>query len=415
LNRSLDSLVALGAPRHIVAALELLQIHGSSGDLLSLLTEVERRRFSEWCDVRQLTLILPNVSGQRLPPWAAEPILEKACRYELRFQRLKRELFEIVGALDNAGLEFVMLKGLSHAPALSPEARLRAQGDIDLWLRGSSVYKARDVLSSLGYVPLLESRSRHLAPMGRPSHWRWRGDLFDPEMPVSVELHHELWSEQVEYIAAPDLQQFWDRKKLRDFDGHNIHVLCHEDLLGFAALHLLLHLLHGELPLQRAWEIARFLDNHVNAESFWRSWRSLHSPALRELETPVFYLVSDWFHCRSNPSLAADFQRLPRMVKRWLERYPLAPLTREWTPNKSEVWLHLALITDRRRKLNVLLRRLVPISLPTFGDRAEVRQTRTGKLLKMFRQLGLIRARLVHHVITFIPTLCDGVRWFWVR
>jgi hypothetical protein len=33
----------------------------------------------------------------------------------------------------------------------------------------------------------------------------------------------------------------------------------------------------------------------------------------------------------------------------------------------------------------------------------------------MIRQLGLIRARLVHHVITFIPTLCDGVRWFWVR
>jgi hypothetical protein len=37
---------------------------------------------------------------------------------------------------------------------------------------------------------------------------------------------------------------------------------------GFAALHLLLHLLHGDLPLQRAWEIARFLGTHACDEDF---------------------------------------------------------------------------------------------------------------------------------------------------
>lgn len=158
--------------------------------------------------------------------------------------------------------------------------------------------------------------------MGRPTSWKWRGDLFDPEMPISVELHYELWSEQTEYITAPEVQQFWERRRRRDFDGRHINVLCDEDLLGFAALHLLLHLLHGDLPLQRALEIARFLDAHVSDAPFWTSWGASHPAGLKQLEVPVFHLVTKWFQPRSNEKLLADFQRLPPTIKLWLESYP---------------------------------------------------------------------------------------------
>jgi Uncharacterised nucleotidyltransferase len=405
----------MDAPAHIAAALEVLQFQNASADRLAVLDDAERRRFLEWCDARQVTLMLPHVCGSPLPAWVTGQALHKATRYEPRFERLKRQLFEIAEALNAASLEFVLLKGLSHAPALTPDARLRAQGDIDLWLIGSSAYEAQDVLRRLGYVPLLDSKSRHLAPMARPSNWEWQGDLFDPEMPISVELHYELWSEQAEYIAVPELQQFWDRRKPRNFDGHKINVLCDEDLLGFATLHLMLHLLHGDLPLQRAWEIARFLDAHSTDEFFWMSWQSSHPVALRQLETSMFYLVTKWFECRSRQELETDVQGLPPMVKLWLERSSVALLAREWEPNKLEIWLHLALISTRKAQARLLFRRLIPLSLPSFADRAVSPTSSTAKLLKFYRQRRLVTARLVRHLVTFFPTLLGGLRWFLLR
>ena len=415
MNPLIESLAAAKAPQHILAGLELFQFQNSSADRLALLSAAERQLFSQWCDARQLTLTLPHVCSSPLPSWVWDNLNPKAARCNLRLNRIKRALFEIVGALNQARLEFVMLKGLSHSPALTPNAALRAQGDIDLWLLGQSVSKARDVLSHLGYVPLMDAKSRHLAPMQRPSDWEWRGDLFDPDIPISIELHYELWSDRTEYIPAPGLELFWDRKKLRDFDGHPINVLCDEDLLGFATLHLLLHLLHGDLPLQRAWEIARFLHTHVCDDVFWRSWRSSHPAALRQLETCVFYLVTNWFGCARREELARDFEGLPVMARSWLEEYSSALLQREWKPNKSEIWLHLAFINNPKYEALVLFRRLIPTSLPLFVDRVRSRSSWLSGLLTFRRKHQLLLGRLVRHIVTFFPTLFDGLRWFWMR
>lgn len=342
-------------------------------------------------------------------------MIQKTARYKARFKRLKQELFEIVEAFNAAGLEFVLLKSLTHGPAFTPDARLRAQGDIDLWLIGRSVHQGQDVLRNLGYVPQLDSKSRHLSPMSRPSASQWRGDLFDSEMPVSVELHYELWSENTEYIAVPGLNRFWDRKQVRDFDGHNINVRCDADLLGFASLHLLLHLLHGDLPLQRAWEIARFLDTHVTDEAFWTSWRALHPATLRQLETCVFYLVTSWFGCHARKELETDIQALPAGVRSWLKTFSLAPITHEWQPSKLETWLNLALIHKCKDKARVLFRRLLPTSMPCFADRASSQTPPLGKLVMRVRQSRLLATRSVRHLVTSFPTIFDGLRWFWLR
>ena len=234
-------------------------------------------------------------------------------------------------------------------------------------------------------------------------------------MPVSVELHYDLWSEEAEYIAVPQLRQFWDRKQVRNFDGHAINVLCDEDLLGFATLHLLLHVMHGDLPLQRAWEIARFLNAHVSGDAFWTSWRTLHPPALRELETSMFYLVTNWFGCRCREELAADVQKLPVKLRSWLQEYPLAPLAREWTPNKSEIWLHVALISKSKDKVRVLFRRLLPVSMPSVAVRMVSQAPPRARLQARVRQLRFLVTRLTRHCVTFFPTLFDALRWLLLR
>lgn len=405
-SSTINTLLTANAPRHIPAVLESLQFGNPSSHLLNQLLASEWRQLLSWCDYRQLTLMLPHICGSSLPPDVRVSIAERTTRYAVRFDLVKRSLYEITDAFNAAGLEFVLLKGLSHAPEMTPDALLRAQGDIDLWLIGHSVYKAREILQSLGYISLVNSQSRHLAPMARPNTWQWRGDLFDPEMPISVELHYELWSTKAEYIEAPQIDQFWARRTLRDFDGHKIHVLCDEDMLGFSALHLLLHLLHGDLPLQRAWEIGRFLHTHADDHRFWDTWRKNHAFQLRQLETAIYCLVSEWFGCRWPPRLSSDVLDLNERLRFWLATFSLSPLIREWKPNKREIWLHLALMSHRQDKAKVLIRRLFPMSLPLTTEVIKGRRS----LRSLVRQLPFLSSRFIRHLVTLVPTVFDGLR-----
>ena len=397
-------------PAHILAALEALQLQSPSTARLELLSPLDQQRFFEWCDSRQISLLLPYICSSA-PDWVIEGAISRASRYDTRFERIKRKLYEIADAFDRAGLPFVMLKGLSHSPALTPHAALRAQGDIDLWLPGDSAYKGWNILAGLGYVPVVKSESRHLPPLTRISNWKWRGDLFDPDMPISVELHHELWSEAAEHIPAPGLEQFWHRAELRDFDGHLIKVLCDQDLIAFAALHLLLHLLHGELPLQRAWELARFLDTHADDGAFWHSWRNFHPLALRQLQVCMFHLLIRWFNTKGWNNFHNELQALPPMIRNWLRTYSFAPIEREWKANKSELWLHLSLICEWRKQLSVFLRRLLPLALPLFTDQARPATSKASRIAAVIRQLPMLFSRLLRHTRTFLPTLLGGVRW----
>jgi putative nucleotidyltransferase-like protein len=401
-----ERVACLGAPAHAAALLDVLQFDSNSDRSLERLVPKEWQQLFEWSDRRQLTLLLPSLCGPALPANVRLDIRDKTARYAIRFERLKANLFEIADAFGVAELEFVLLKGLSHAPGMTPDPLLRAQGDIDLWLRGSSVYKAEEVLRTLGYASIDVSKSRHLGPMARPNDWRWQGDLFDPDMPISVELHYELWSGEAEFIDAPGLEKFWARRIVRDFDGHKINVLRDQDLVGFSALHLLLHLLHGDLPLQRAWELARFLDTHHNNAEFWGDWCDTHCLQLRQLEVPMYHLVSQWFGCRLPECVKAEVLNLNAQLRVWLAELCVYPLVSEWKPNKREVWLHLALINSRKHKARLLLRRLFPVSLPRIPRRVTFRTLPTI----LVRYLGFVASRLARHLVTLLPTIVDGLR-----
>jgi hypothetical protein len=287
---------------------------------------------------------------------------------------------------------------------------LRTQGDIDLWIPGNDIWRAQQVLAGLGYCSFRKAKSRHLAPMLRPNGWKWRGDIFDPDMPVSVELHYELWSEKAERIVAPGTEDFWNRSIIRNFDGHTVRTLCDEDLLGFAALHLLAHLLHGDLPLQRAWEIANFLNTRAHDEVFWRAWQQIHPSEIRQLEVLIYQLVSLWFGCELSEQIQRECETLSRTVRAWLNTFPFSPLTGQFRPNKDELWLHLALASPANGA-RILFRRLFPLQLPGFTDQFDDR-SRLRALRRMFRQRDLIASRAAHHLRTLLPAVAQGTRWF---
>lgn len=386
------SLSRQGAPTYLCALFEALQFDRASFAGLQRLDSAEWDALLQWCGPRQLVLMLPHVCAEALPPAIRLRIEKCQKRYSVRFSRLKQQLVAITRALDSAGIEFALLKGLSHSPALTANPLLRAQGDIDLWIPGLAVYKGEALLRRMGYVPFDSAKSRHLSPMRLPSNWSWRGDLFDPEMPVSVELHYELWSSAAERIPVTGLAEFWSRRVQRDFGGATAAVLCDEDLLGFAALHLLLHVLHGEFPAQRAWEIGNFLNARSGGDEFWTSWRASHPKSLSRLEAVVFELVRKWFACALPDLVEQEIKMLPRRVTAWLEASALSPVLHSFRANKDEIGLHLALVPPADRAA-IVIRRLFPLR---------------GTELRSFR-------RAAFHVQTLLPSAWEGVRWLLSR
>ena len=104
-----------------------------------------------------------------------------------------------------------MVKGFAQEPGFSEHPRLRLQSDIDVYCPPDSIVLARDALSGLGYEPFQGVRaelSDHLPPMALKTDWKWRGNYYDPEMPVSFELHHCFWSDSFEYFRPKDIDQF---------------------------------------------------------------------------------------------------------------------------------------------------------------------------------------------------------------
>ena len=123
-----------------------------------------------------------------------------ACNAE-RWPRIKAVYQETACAFNAEGLDFVVLKGFTHCPSFVSDPRHRPQNDIDLLFPQDQVFRARDIAAGLGYEPIRSSRRvplDHLPTMIRRTGWQWRGDYFDPEIPLSLELHFRLWDEATE-------------------------------------------------------------------------------------------------------------------------------------------------------------------------------------------------------------------------
>jgi hypothetical protein len=147
-----------------------------------------------------LTLLLGHCCSTCLPEWGRQRINQNLSDNSERLERIKGAVFEISDDLGNAGTAYAILKGLTQYPRYVSDLRLRVQYDLDLFCPPESLTRARDVILGLRYEPLEgfeEFPIDHLPSMIRRTGWRWRGNYFDPEIPVSVDLHFRWKSSSV--------------------------------------------------------------------------------------------------------------------------------------------------------------------------------------------------------------------------
>lgn len=395
-------------PRGPAAVLAALHLRAPQPDALASLTEAEWREAVAFADKSLLTFALRRNMRDRFPQWLRDRTDRDAANNLRRMQNAE-ELYRALDCrLRSAGIEYVALKGLTQWPAYGMPAELRVQYDVDLFVPRGAVHRAAQEVLALGFESLPDEGvpTDHLPGFIRKTGWEWRGDYFDPEMPLAVELHFQLWNERVERLPIADVEGFWERRTARRMAGIAIPVLAPPDALAYTALHLLRHVLRGSARPYHIYELAGFLEGHASDDAFWREWRGLHSPDFRKLQAVMFRLAAEWFGCELGAVVEDEVAQLRPATKRWFEEFALSPAIAMFRPRKDELWLHLTLLNSWRDKLRAARLRLLPINVP---GPIEVNSPRS--LGARRRYLKYVASRACHHAAALPYALGAAFRW----
>ncbi|HTC91470.1 MAG TPA: nucleotidyltransferase family protein [Bryobacteraceae bacterium] len=403
-------------PLHAQAVFDALHFRSPQFDALAALTDPDWRQLIHFCHSAHLAIPFALRCRDRLPIWVADRFDKDLVNNAERWKRTKATYQKINSAFEAQGFEFIILKGFTHAPAFVADPRLRAQYDLDLLLPPDQVQAAFRLARELGYEPV-NGRDRnpvdHLPTLIRKNGWEWRGDYFDPALPLALELHFRLWNAGTEGFAVPGVEYFWERRERRTFEELEFTSLAAVDLPGYASLHALRHLLRGDSQPSHIYEIAYFLEHNNDAE-FWQAWRQLHDAPLRRVEGICFELARQWFGCRLPAIAQEEIGQLPAAVRAWLAGYAHAPVVNLFHPTKDELWLHLSLLDSGSSRFAILQRRLMPLQLPGHLDTVHLPDSAVGwriRLRRAWRYMLFLIARTWHHARALFPALWSGVGW----
>ena len=405
-------------PGEVAALLAALQVNDRNLEPLRTLSNGEWHSLLKFCDLSNLTLPLAQLPMDGLPPWVVDRLTTNLADNALRFERIKAIYTEAAEALDRAGVDHLVIKGFTQAPGYVADPRLRSQSDLDLYCPPEMIQTARAALQAIGYVPEDKTditNADHEHSLVRPGDWEPKGNPFDPEMPLGIELHFCLWNERVSRLSIPDVESFWERRTERQIGGLSFRCLSPIDHLGHLTLHILRNLFLGEWIVRHVRELAVFLHSHADDDAFWQSWSEIHPPSLRALEAIAFYHAQAWFRCRLHPQVEREIAGLPAAQLSWLQRFSGSALEVMFRQNKDSLWLHLELLSSSDNKRNILRRTLIPPRIASVGSSVvyvrNKRAVHSGSKHPLLEYLSYLVSRSASHGKASIATIFSGVRW----
>jgi len=399
--------------------MDALDLREPRAAALARLSSSHWRAALNFCDRSRLTLALRHRARVAMPDWVRERTDRDAAKNRERLRRLG-EVYQSVERRFAGRIEFVVLKGITQTLLSGGRPEDRVHYDLDLYVPPENMLTARDLLLECGYESfdaMEDFPTDHLPVLVRKTGWEWRGDFFDPEIPTSIELHFRFWNVEFERLAAAGVEEFWDRRCVREVAGVEMPVLHPADGLAYTALHLLKHLLEGSVGPFHVYELAQILDRHAGDEAFWRTWENCHSGELQRLEAVSFELARAWFGCPMSAAAEAAIERLPAATRAWFDQFAASPFAGQFRANKDELWLHLSLLDSAADGWRVARRRLIPVRLPGPVDAVhldESRLTWRRRWLKRMRYGRYVLERAGHHAAALPQTAISGARW-WSR
>lgn len=367
-------------PSEFASLLPALQLSNPNTARLKRLSDNEWSSLLALCDLAHLTLQIAQLPLDTCPLWVVERLKTNLADNALRFERVKATYREAAEALDSAGAEHIVIKGFTQSPDYVADPRFRSQSDIDIFCPAQSIDAANGALQAIGYAPftvgISYARTDHLPVLVRPGDWQWKGNPFDPEMPLSIELHFCLWNDRVSRICVPDAARFWERRTKREVEGLSFPCLNSVDHLAHFTLHILRNLIGSNWIVHHVCELAAFLHSHADDDTFWCDWHKAHSSSLRSLQAIAIYYARTWFDCRLHPLAAEEIDRIPVTRQRWLHLSAGSALESMFHQNKDSLWLYLSLLSSRWDKWRIIRRALIPTSIGSMHSPAVLSRNR---------------------------------------
>jgi predicted MFS family arabinose efflux permease len=410
-------------PRYITALIASLQCRGARQDAIQELDDREWQELLAFCDAAHVTLFLSKLDGGVLPEWVAARVQRNVTDSSLRWKSIRGAYRQVSAALDDAGVEHLVIKGFAQCPAFVADPRLRMQGDFDIYAPPGSIERFEDALRKVGYRSEILPRRNgflagdHLPAMTPDTKFEWRGNCFAADMPLGVEPHLCFWNEVDTRLAVEGVGAFWERRVVRHLDDLTFTGLHPVDNLGYCALHILRNLFRCEWVIHHVYELACCLHANAGDAAFWRCWRESHDDSLRSLEAISFRLAKTWFNCDLSEEAEGEILGLSPAVQQWFECFSDSPIDCMFRANKDGVWLHIALLEKASDKRAVLHHTLFPAMLPSpRGSKQTV--TKFKKTVKPWRANGLLRyptyviSRSAHHLGVLPSAIWNGCRWW---
>ena len=408
---------AFRIPFEVKAVLAALQLTNPDSSLLRALGDREWSKLLEFCNTAHLTLQLAQLATDSFPDWVVNRLRSNLADNALRFEEIKTTYSEAATALNAAKIEHIVIKGFTQAPSYVGNPRQRAQSDLDFFCRPECIDAARAALVAIGYKSYDGNKAiaDHTSALARLGNWQWRGNPFDPAMPLGIDLHFCLWNERVSLIRIPEVELFWERRTTRVVDGLSFPCLSPVDHLGYLTLHILRNIFLYDWIVHHVRELAIFLDSHVDDDAFWESWLKLHSPSLRSFEAIAFYYARAWFGCRLHRQAAQEIANLAVTQQSWLRRFSGSSLDVMFRQNKDSVWLHLSLVSSHQNRSKILTRCLIPPRIAAIGTPSvNVRHKRlvsSSANNPLGQYVRYLVSRSAAHGRASLTTLTRGLGW----
>lgn len=177
----------------------------------------------------------------------------------LRHGRMTTALRNTIRALQQRGVDVVVLKGMALASFVYPEPALRQCGDIDILVRREDLEVAKRTLTQhLGYAPVATPSA------GLPHHQAYLKDGR-----IMLELHWEVLPQP--YPFKLEVTELWRRRQPITIAGARTWTLLDEDLL----LHLCLHATFHRKLVQEHVGLRHFCDIAETVRVLDIDWRRL--------------------------------------------------------------------------------------------------------------------------------------------
>lgn len=342
---------------------------------MTLYTEADWKANLVWLDTSGLALYLLDRLTQLRCEWILPSAILERLQQNLRDNRRKNaasrtEAEAINHGLQQAGVLFAHLKGITLTPAAVPDPALRVQLDLDLLVHEADAAAAAAVLESLGYTRACISGDTWEFKAGGdriPS----LNDLYKPKTQRAAELH----------LASRD--GLLARVVQRPFGNTVMPALSPVDLYLQQALHLFKHLCSSFTRAAWLLEYRQHMLTHREDASFWPILQALaaQEPKAEMALGAVSLLVREVF---GDPLPAyldgLVTHALSAPVRLWVQRYGRAALLADFPGTKLYLLLQAELesspVPPRRSLLPLALPPRITLGSPHEGLRSKLRRSK---------------------------------------